>query len=480
MYLMQQGFDNVANVDGGMIAWKNAGLPVRSGPSRRARASCRRRSAERPWRGRTIVIDARPAGPRHRLLLAGSFGPERIPARPDPAQPAWHEPLHVRDARSARDRLSSQVAVGADVIVAPTWLTHRRALLPIGETRRARAWTAAAVRVAREAVEVGLERRALRIGRRGSDAAGSAPLGRRRESADPPGPPPRLTVRPARSPWSRPAFRRSMTIPIRARADSCRERLPASATTATRPDSWRTLSPTCSSWRGRRRSPSLRLAIDAVAGTGLPTWVALSRAGNGGDRRRGVARSGARVERGADAPARDSRRWDDRDSSQPGAGSSRIRPPRGRTPSAAGWRRVRLPSVSSMGRRRIAWPPSAPPSTPTSAPSWGLRRRPRRAGGEHVQQAAAMAPGGAALWLSASGTRESLEPRLPAGFEWLIVDPSEAGVLPAAHFRLVVDPGERPVAPSLRAALLDEGGVLVVAEGASGLPTDDAAAARPG
>jgi rhodanese-related sulfurtransferase len=32
MFLMQQGFSNVANVDGGMIAWKNAGLPVRSGP----------------------------------------------------------------------------------------------------------------------------------------------------------------------------------------------------------------------------------------------------------------------------------------------------------------------------------------------------------------------------------------------------------------------------------------------------------------
>ena len=32
MFLMQQGFGNVANVDGGMIAWKNAGLPVHSGP----------------------------------------------------------------------------------------------------------------------------------------------------------------------------------------------------------------------------------------------------------------------------------------------------------------------------------------------------------------------------------------------------------------------------------------------------------------
>jgi rhodanese-related sulfurtransferase len=33
MFLMQQGFSNVANVDGGMIAWKNAGLPVLSGPT---------------------------------------------------------------------------------------------------------------------------------------------------------------------------------------------------------------------------------------------------------------------------------------------------------------------------------------------------------------------------------------------------------------------------------------------------------------
>ena len=33
MFLMQHGFSNVANVDGGMIAWKNAGLPVRSGPT---------------------------------------------------------------------------------------------------------------------------------------------------------------------------------------------------------------------------------------------------------------------------------------------------------------------------------------------------------------------------------------------------------------------------------------------------------------
>lgn len=31
-FLVQQGFAGVANVEGGMIAWTNAGLPVRSGP----------------------------------------------------------------------------------------------------------------------------------------------------------------------------------------------------------------------------------------------------------------------------------------------------------------------------------------------------------------------------------------------------------------------------------------------------------------
>ena len=31
-FLAQQGFTEVANVEGGMIAWHGAGLPVRSGP----------------------------------------------------------------------------------------------------------------------------------------------------------------------------------------------------------------------------------------------------------------------------------------------------------------------------------------------------------------------------------------------------------------------------------------------------------------
>ncbi len=33
MFLLQQGFSDVRNVDGGMLAWKEAGLPTRTGPT---------------------------------------------------------------------------------------------------------------------------------------------------------------------------------------------------------------------------------------------------------------------------------------------------------------------------------------------------------------------------------------------------------------------------------------------------------------
>jgi hypothetical protein len=73
--------------------------------------------------------------------------------------PHWFEPFHVRQPAVARGELASQVVAGADIVMAPAWLTHRRALESVGESRRAREWTLAAVRLAREAAESGLERR---------------------------------------------------------------------------------------------------------------------------------------------------------------------------------------------------------------------------------------------------------------------------------------------------------------------------------
>jgi hypothetical protein len=92
-------------------------------------------------------------------VLAGAPALDRR-AFPRPGSVArWFEPFHVRQTQVARGEITAQVVAGADVVVAPAWLTHRRALEAVGESRRARAWTTDAVRLAREAVDVGLERR---------------------------------------------------------------------------------------------------------------------------------------------------------------------------------------------------------------------------------------------------------------------------------------------------------------------------------
>lgn len=55
--------------------------------------------------------------------------------------------------------MAGQVAAGADVLFAHTFLTHRRALAKVGEARRARGYTLAAVVLAREAADQGRDRR---------------------------------------------------------------------------------------------------------------------------------------------------------------------------------------------------------------------------------------------------------------------------------------------------------------------------------
>lgn len=92
------------------------------------------------------------------LVVAGTDGGERRPPTPD-GTAGWHLPPHVRDPRLVRSRGAAQVSAGADVLLAHTFLTHRRALASLGEARRAREWTELAVSVAREAAEQGLEQR---------------------------------------------------------------------------------------------------------------------------------------------------------------------------------------------------------------------------------------------------------------------------------------------------------------------------------
>lgn len=93
------------------------------------------------------------------LLLAGTSAGERRPATSPGPEREWHLPAHVRDPQVVRERMSAQVAAGADVLLAHTFLTHRRALARVGEARRARELTLAAVVLARQAAEQGRDRR---------------------------------------------------------------------------------------------------------------------------------------------------------------------------------------------------------------------------------------------------------------------------------------------------------------------------------
>jgi hypothetical protein len=72
-----------------------------------------------------------------------------------------------------------------------------------------------------------------------------------------------------------------------------------------------------------------------------------------------------------------------------------------------------------------------------------------------------MAPGGAALWLSSV---PSPGVSLPAGFEWTIAPPGDLRRLPERRFRLAIVTADADADPAALAAILDVGGVLVVAD----------------
>jgi len=93
------------------------------------------------------------------LILAGAPAADRLLIASPGSSTRWFEPMHVREPARVRGEMADQVFAGADILLAPTWLTHRRSLVPVGETRRAQEWTSLAVGVAREAVERGRERR---------------------------------------------------------------------------------------------------------------------------------------------------------------------------------------------------------------------------------------------------------------------------------------------------------------------------------
>jgi S-methylmethionine-dependent homocysteine/selenocysteine methylase len=103
------------------------------------------------------------------LLLDAATGTELTRRGVDTHGPAWSAPAIVRSPDVLAAIHADQVGAGADIITANTFRTQRRVLSRIGEARRAREWTIAAVRIARDAVEQAADER-------GNERPGAAPV----------------------------------------------------------------------------------------------------------------------------------------------------------------------------------------------------------------------------------------------------------------------------------------------------------------
>ena len=363
-----------------------------------------------------------------RPLLAGSLGPERIPARPHPDEADWYLPLHVRDEAAARERIAAQVTLGADVVVAPAWLTHRRALLPLGETRRAADWTTAAVRVARQAVELGLEHR--------EEALADAPEDDIRRGR----PAPRVAA-PLPALDDDPEPETGRLLPREAATErDYRDQAGVLADAA----------PDLLLVEGQRAQADARVAIIQAVDTGLPTWAALRPTALSAD---GVA--GWLEWAGASGLQR---------LLLPGA-------PAAATPAAESslaWGAVATSTDVATRWLELGAGAIGQLDGATPAVLQGLRRTiddyeraavdAERAAGRRwrdtLHRAAAMAPGGVAAWVG-----ERPDETLPQGFDWVVIDPLAMHELPPDRFRLlvVVPPADpRPAARSV-----DRGGILV-------------------
>lgn len=362
------------------------------------------------------------------LLLAGSIGPERVPARPDPDEADWYLPLHLRDRAAARERIASQLAVGADIVVAPTWLTHRRALLPLGETRRAGAWTAAAVDIARQAVEIGLERREA--------ALAEAPDDDLRRSR----PAPRVAaVLPALD--DEPERATGRLLPREAATE--RDYRDQAGTVAD-------AEPDLILVTGQGTDDDARTAIAEAAQTGLPVWAALT--------------TGPLTSTGLAA-------WFDWATAHgvarllvPGPLAERIGVEEAPLPwGALAPANDPLSDWLAAGAGTIAWLDGANPAVlePLRAAideheraGVEAERAARHRWQDHLRKAAAMAPGGIAAILGPAD-----DPALPAGFDWSRIERAELPYLPPARFRLLVDPGG-PASDDM-ARVLERGGIVV-------------------
>ncbi len=376
-------------------------------------------------------------------LLAGTSAGERRPAIHPGPEREWHLPAHARDPAAVRERMSAQVGAGADVLLAHTFLTHRRALARVGEARRARELTRAAVVLSREAAEQGQDRRdqAASSSRNPVAVAGVVPaLGEDTGSG-------RLGSMDA-------ASARDLHDHAGLLAEAGVDLIVVEA---------------------EGTPAATAAAVAAVRSMGIETWVVVAPEGldlaeghpAGPDAILLRVPAGASVERVTEGPPATDVPWGvmfDSPVSDPAGDPTRD--PAADVARAPG---EELSRLLTAGAALLGISDGATPERiAILRAAIGTHEQGRSAARETeaaawlawVAEGATHAPSGPALWLSASPPGE-----LPQGWDWSVLRESELPLLPDERYRLVVCP-----TPGLAAAalgrVLEPGGVLVaVAQG---------------
>lgn len=326
--------------------------------------------------------------------------------------------------------------------MAPAWLTHRRALEAVGESRRAQAWTIAAVRLAREAVETGRERLEGGVG---------TPL---------------LVAGPLPDVAARPEHATGRLLPATA-SDERDTHDQAGILTDAEVDLL-LLEP-------RTTLEATLVALRIVTQTGLPVWATVPLIGATDEppfddrvvMTIGAGASGVLVDlegapdgdQVAEAMARAAP-----DAGVPLGLVGSVPPLATSEEDLDGWLRA---GVGVLGILGGADPAALKPLTDARRRVGQLARERQDARrtslGAWLLDAARRAPGGRALWL---GVQEMAP---PPGFDWTIILPADASLtaLPDEAFRLIVSLGE--LAPGPLARLVEHGGVVAFETGTDGV-----------
>jgi hypothetical protein len=345
---------------------------------------------------------------------------------------------------------------GADVIVAPTWLTHRRALLAVGESRQVRAWTAAAVGVGRDAVEEGLEGRERARADAVDDGAEGRPTGRAV-----PRPRPRLAaVLPALD--DGPELDTGRLLP----REAASERDYADQAGALADGS-----PDLLLVEGQRSAQTLRVAVAAAVGSGLPVWLALSAFDAGAVEPEALLELVRELAEGGSVERVLWPAWARDPGTQVAAGGGLVQGMVQATDRDEATLRDQAAAWLERDVRTIGLLDAAVPDrlAPIRAALDEVERdelvrwaRSEDRWWSHVRRAAAMAPGGPALWLGPPRLASVRDERLPEGFDWLAPERAEVSALPEGRFRLVVDGLGWSGSGSRLEGLLDRGGMAAL------------------